>query len=194
MFWWILSLRSLQGWDGARADLAGVTLISLPHASSFRINYKAVNLPRKWHGRPVAQMWPKPARLPAWGMCQLARGIIGMLRLLRLALLSPGTSSAAPVYKSGGQCFSQINRAFITVSRHLLICRPARIDQPSILRRRAFCIFFFFLTEEWSIVFLGMSGHNRKLLFSVGVTAFFVSIMQIFFLRRGRVRLVLVCL
>lgn len=40
-----------------------------PRASSFLINYKAINLLRKWQGQAAAQMWPEPSPLRVcWGV------------------------------------------------------------------------------------------------------------------------------
>lgn len=40
-----------------------------PRASSFLINYKAINLLRKWQGQAAAQMWPEPSQLwVCWGV------------------------------------------------------------------------------------------------------------------------------
>lgn len=61
-----------------------------PRASSFLINYKAINLLRKWQGQAAAQMWPEPSQLwICWGVPRIW-GRIRKPGLLWLASRSPG--------------------------------------------------------------------------------------------------------
>lgn len=65
-----------------------------PRASSFLINYKAINLLRKWQGQAAAQMWPEPSQL---GVCWGLPRIWGRIR-------KPGLLWLAS--HSLGNCFS----------------------------------------------------------------------------------------